>query len=53
MSSRAIRISTTGYEEVLEGYDVIYEYRGRQYQLVMPYGPGEHINMRIEFAPVI
>jgi uncharacterized protein YcfJ len=41
------------YEEVLEGYDVTYEYRGGQYQLVMPYDPGEHIKMRVEFAPVI
>jgi uncharacterized protein YcfJ len=45
--------STTSYEEVLEGYDVIYEYRGGQYQLVMPYDPGEHIKMRVEFTPVI
>ena len=41
------------YEEVLEGYDVAYEYRGRPYQLVMPYDPGEHIKMRVEFTPVI
>jgi uncharacterized protein YcfJ len=41
------------YEERLDGYDVTYEYRGREYQLVMPYHPGEHIKMRIEFAPVI
>jgi len=41
------------YEEVLDGYDVSYDYRGRQYQLVMPYDPGEHIKMRIEFTPVI
>jgi uncharacterized protein YcfJ len=41
------------FEEVLEGYDVTYEYRGSQYQLVMPYDPGEHIKMRVEFAPVI
>ena len=41
------------YEEVQDGYDVTYEYRSRQYQLVMPYDPGEHIKMRIEFAPVI
>ena len=41
------------YEQVLDGYDVSYEYRGRQYQLMMPYDPGRHIKMRIEFAPVI
>jgi len=41
------------YEDVLEGYDVTYEYRGRQYRIEMPYDPGEHIKMRIQFAPVI
>ena len=41
------------YEEVLDGYDVAYEYRGGQYQLVMPYDPGEYIKMRVEFTPVI
>jgi uncharacterized protein YcfJ len=41
------------YEEVQDGYDVTYEYRGRQYQLVMPYDPGKRIKMRIEFTPVI
>ena len=41
------------YEQLLDGYDVSYEYRGRQYQLMMPYDPGRHIKMRIEFAPVI
>jgi len=41
------------YREVVDGYDVTYEYRGREYQLVMPYDPGKYIKMRIEFAPVI
>jgi len=41
------------YEEVLDGYDVSYEYRGRSYRIEMPYDPGEHIKMRIQFAPVI
>ena len=41
------------YREVVDGYDVTYEYRGREYQLVMPYDPGRNIKMRIEFAPVI
>ena len=30
-----------------------YEYRGREFQLVMPQAPGNHIKMRIEFVPVI
>lgn len=41
------------YEEVLDGYDVSYEYRGRHYRVQMPYDPGERIKMRIQFAPVI
>ena len=41
------------YEEVLDGYDVTYEYRGRHYQLVMPYDPGKRIKMRIQFTPMI
>lgn len=41
------------YEEVLDGYDVSYEYRGHSYRIEMPYDPGEHIKMRIQFAPVI
>jgi uncharacterized protein YcfJ len=41
------------YEEVVDGYDVTYKYRGREYNLVMPYDPGRRIKMRIQFTPVI
>ena len=41
------------YEEVLDGYDVTYVYRGNEYQLVMPYNPGKRIKMRVQFSPVI
>jgi uncharacterized protein YcfJ len=41
------------YEEVLDAYDVTYEYRGRTYRLQMPYDPGERIKMRIQITPVI
>lgn len=41
------------YEQVLDSYDVTYEYRGREYQLVMPYDPGRRIKMHIQFTPVI
>ena len=41
------------YRDVVDDYDVACEYPGREYQLVMPYDPGKHIKMRIEFAPVI
>ena len=41
------------YEEVLDAYDVTYEYRGRTYRMQMPYDPGERIKMRIQITPVI
>ena len=41
------------YREVVDGYDVTYKYRGKHYQIVMPYDPGKRIKMRIQFAPVI
>ncbi|MCP4979189.1 MAG: glycine zipper 2TM domain-containing protein [Gammaproteobacteria bacterium] len=41
------------YEEVVDGYDVTYRYRGQRYHLEMPYDPGKRIKMRIQFTPVI
>jgi uncharacterized protein YcfJ len=41
------------YEEVVDGYDVTYRYRGRDYHVEMPYDPGKRIKMRIQFTPVI
>ncbi len=41
------------YEEVVDGYDVTYKYRGNRYHVEMPYDPGKHIKMRIQFTPVI
>jgi len=41
------------YEHVVDGYDVTYRYRGKQYHLEMPYDPGKRIKMRIQFTPVI
>jgi uncharacterized protein YcfJ len=41
------------YEEVVDGYDVTYKYRGRSYHVEMPYDPGKRIKMRIQFTPVI
>lgn len=43
----------SGYEQVLDAYDVTYEYRGRTYRLEMPYDPGKRIKMRIQITPVI
>ena len=41
------------YEQVVDGYDVTYKYRGKTRQVVMPYDPGERIKMRIQITPVI
>ncbi len=41
------------YQEVVDGYDVTYKYRGRRYHIEMPYDPGQRIKMRIQFSPVI
>lgn len=41
------------YEEVIDGYDVIYKYRGQRHRIEMPYDPGKRIKMRIQITPVI
>ena len=40
------------YEQVIDGYDVTYKYRGKRYHVQMPYNPGERIKLRVEFTPV-
>ena len=35
------------YEERVDGYHVTYEFRGRQYNTVMSYDPGDHIRIRV------
>lgn len=41
------------YEEVIDGYEVTYRYKGQTYQIEMPYHPGKRIKMRLQFTPVI
>ena len=41
------------YQEVVDGYDVTYLYRGKRYHIEMPYDPGKRIKMRIQITPVI
>ena len=41
------------YEQVVDGYDVTYRYRGEIYHVEMPYDPGKRIKMRIQITPVI
>ena len=40
------------YEQVIDGYDVTYKYRGKRYHVRMPYDPGERIKLRVEISPV-
>lgn len=41
------------YEEVIDGYEVTYRYKGERYTIEMPYHPGKRIKMRIQATPVI
>ena len=39
------------WEERVDGYEVTYEYAGRQYVTRMPYDPGERIRVRVDVTP--
>jgi uncharacterized protein YcfJ len=39
--------------EAVVGYDVRYEYRGRQFSTRMPYDPGRMMPVRVDVAPVV
>jgi uncharacterized protein YcfJ len=39
------------YEERVDGYDVTYEYAGRQYLTRLPYDPGDRIRIRVDVKP--
>jgi uncharacterized protein YcfJ len=39
------------YEERVDGYDVTYEYAGRQYLTRLPYDPGDRIRIRVDVTP--
>jgi uncharacterized protein YcfJ len=39
------------FEERIDGYDVTYEYAGREYVTRMPYDPGERIRVRVDVTP--
>lgn len=41
------------YEQVVDGYDVTYKFRGKRYHVQMPYHPGKRIKMRVQYSPVI
>jgi uncharacterized protein YcfJ len=40
-------------EERTNGYDVSYEYRGRNYNIVMPYDPGQRIRLHVQVDPIL
>ncbi len=39
------------FVERIDGYDVTYEYAGREYVTRMPYDPGERIRVRVDVMP--
>jgi uncharacterized protein YcfJ len=40
------------FEERIDGYEVTYEYAGREYVTRLPYDPGERIRVRVDVTPV-
>ncbi|MEM7503635.1 MAG: glycine zipper 2TM domain-containing protein [Pseudomonadota bacterium] len=53
--ARPVRRCETNYqsyqEERIDGYDVIYRYRGQRYATRMPYDPGERLRVRVDVRP--
>ena len=41
------------WQERVDGYDVTYEYAGREYVTQMPYDPGERIRVRVDVTPTV
>jgi uncharacterized protein YcfJ len=39
------------FEERIEGYDVTYEYAGREYLTRLPYDPGDRLRVRVDVTP--
>lgn len=39
------------WEERVDGYEVTYEYAGREYVTQMPYDPGERLRIRVDVTP--
>lgn len=40
------------WEERIDGYEVRYEYAGREYVTRMPYDPGDRIRVRVDVSPI-
>ncbi len=41
------------YQQVIDGYQVTYKYKGQRFNTRMPYDPGDRIKLRIRVEPVI
>ena len=54
--SRPVRRCETQYrehkEKRIDGYDVLYRYRGQKYATRMPNDPGDRIRIRVDIRPV-
>ena len=52
---RPVRRCETRYrshrEERIDGYDVLYRYKGQKYSTRMPYDPGRRIKVRVDIRP--
>jgi uncharacterized protein YcfJ len=49
--TRCERVRNVRYEQVLDGYDVTYKYRGRLYHTFSEQHPGSRIRVRVDVAP--
>lgn len=53
--SRPVQRCETRYrshrEERIDGYDVLYRYKGQKYQTRMPYDPGRKLKVRVDIRP--
>jgi len=53
--SRPVERCATRYrnrrEQRIDGYDVVYRYKGQRYSTRMPYDPGRQIKVRVDIRP--
>lgn len=42
---------TSQREERVDGYDVVYRYKGQRYATRMPYDPGDRLKVRVDIRP--
>jgi len=53
--ARPVRRCNTHYrshrEQRIDGYDVVYRYKGQKYATRMPYDPGKRIKVRVDIRP--